>query len=99
GLIGNKEFDCMKKTAYLINTSRAAIIDQDALISALHTNKIAGVGLDVYEKEPLPKNHILRILPNILATPHLGYVTARNYKMYFEQAIEAIKNFLDDNPS
>ena len=65
----------MKKTAYLINTSRGPIINEDDLIIALSTNVIAGAGLDVYEKEPLPSGHKLRFIPNVLLLPHLGIVT------------------------
>merc|ERR1711965_243583 len=73
-----KEMDKMKKTAFLIYTSRGPIINEDDLIIALSTNEIAGAGLDVYEKEPLPENNKLRFLPNALLTPHIGYVTAEN---------------------
>ena len=83
-----KELDKMKKSAYLINTSRGPIINEDDLIIALSTNEIAGAGLDVYEKEPLPENNKLRFLPNVLLTPHIGYVTAENYNIY-TQMIEA----------
>ena len=69
-----KEFDSMKKTSYVINTSRGEIINEDDLIIALSTNVIAGAGIDVYEKEPLPENNKLRFLPNALLTPHIGYV-------------------------
>ena len=75
--------DKMKKTAFLINTSRGQIINEDDLIIALSTNEIAGAGLDVFEKEPLPENNKLRFLPNALLTPHIGYVTAENYSMYY----------------
>ena len=78
-----KELDKMKKSAYLINTSRGPIINEDDLIIALSTNEIAGAGLDVYEKEPLPENNKLRFLPNVLLTPHIGYVTAENYNIYY----------------
>ena len=88
----------MKASAYLINTSRAAIVDQDALIHALQAGTIAGAGLDVFEQEPLPANHIFRTLPNLLATPHLGYVSRGNYEIYFTQAIEDIQQFLAGMP-
>ncbi len=86
-----KEMDKMKKTSFLINTSRGPIINEDDLIIALSTNVIAGAGLDVYEKEPLPENNKLRFLPNALLTPHLGYVTAENYNVYYTQMIEALE--------
>ena len=86
-----KELDRMKKTAFLINTSRGPIINEDDLIIALSTNEIAGAGLDVYEKEPLAENNKLRFLPNALLTPHLGYVTAENYNIYYSQMIESLE--------
>merc|ERR1711991_1148341 len=85
-----KELDKMKKTAFLINTSRGSIVNEDDLIIALSTNEIAGAGLDVFEKEPLPENNKLRFLPNALLTPHIGYVTAENYSMFYNQMIEAL---------
>ncbi|UJF35814.1 D-2-hydroxyacid dehydrogenase family protein [Paenibacillus hexagrammi] len=94
GLIGRKELQVMRPTAYLINTSRAPIIDQDALVEALQKGWIAGAGLDVYMTEPLPKNDPFRSLPNVLSTPHLGYVSEANYKAYFQGAIEDIQAFL-----
>tara|TARA_Y100001970_G_scaffold281174_1_gene391418 strand:- start:5450 stop:6400 length:951 start_codon:yes stop_codon:yes gene_type:complete len=86
-----KEFDKMKKTSYLINTSRGHIVNEDDLIIALSTNVIAGAGLDVYEKEPLPESHKLRFLPNALILPHLGYVTAENYSIFYTQMIENLE--------
>ena len=83
-----KEFDKMKKTSYLVNTSRGPIVNEDDLIIALSTNVIAGAGLDVYEKEPLPESHKLRFLSNALILPHLGYVTAENYSIFYTQMIE-----------
>ena len=93
-----KEMDKMKKTAFLINTSRGPIINEDDLIIALSTNEIAGAGLDVYEKEPLPENNKLRFLPNALLTPHIGYVTAENYSIYFSQMIEALESCVNSKP-
>ena len=90
-LIKLKELDTMKKTAYLINTSRGSIINEDDLIIALSTNVIAGAGLDVYEKEPLPEGNKLRFLPNALLMPHVGYVTAENYSMFYTQMIEGLE--------
>ena len=86
-----KELDKMKKTAFIINTSRGPIINEDDLIIALSTNVIAGAGIDVYEKEPLQENNKLRFLPNALLTPHLGYVTAENYSVYYTQMIESLE--------
>ncbi len=93
-----KELDKMKKTAFLINTSRGPIVNEDDLIIALSTNEIAGVGLDVYEKEPLPENNKLRFLPNALLTPHIGYVTAENYNIFYNQMIEALEACVDGKP-
>ena len=92
------EMDKMKKTAFLINTSRGPIINEDDLIVALSTNEIAGAGLDVYEKEPLPENNKLRFLPNALLTPHIGYVTAENYNIYFNQMIECLEACVNGKP-
>jgi phosphoglycerate dehydrogenase-like enzyme len=97
-LIGERELKCMKSNAYLINTSRAAIIDQSALITALENRWFAGVGLDVYEQEPLPKDHVFRTLDNVLALPHLGYVSENNYRTYFKEAVENIQAYLDGQP-
>ena len=93
-----KEMDKMKKTAFLINTSRGPIINEDDLIIALSTNEIAGAGLDVYEKEPLPENNKLRFLPNALLTPHIGYVTAENYTIFYNQMIEALEACVNGKP-
>ena len=88
----------MKKTSFLINTSRGPIVNEDDLIIALSTNEIAGAGIDVFEKEPLPENNKLRFLPNALLTPHIGYVTAENYNIYFNQMIEALESCVNNNP-
>ena len=93
-----KELDKMKKTAFLINTSRGPIINEDDLIIALSTNEIAGAGLDVFEKEPLPENNKLRFLPNALLTPHIGYVTAENYSIFYTQMIEALEACVNGKP-
>ena len=93
-----KEMDKMKKTSFLINTSRGPIVNEDDLIIALSTNEIAGAGLDVYEKEPLPENNKLRFLPNALLTPHIGYVTAENYSIFYTQMIEALESCVDGKP-
>jgi D-3-phosphoglycerate dehydrogenase len=97
-LIKLKELDMMKKTAFLINTSRGSIINEDDLIIALSTNVIAGAGLDVYEKEPLPENNKLRFLPNALLLPHVGYVTAENYTKFYTQMIEALEACFAGSP-
>ena len=86
-----KEFEMMKKTAFLINTARGPIVNEDDLIIALSTNVIAGAGIDVYEKEPLPASHKLRFVPNALLLPHLGYVTSENYSIFYNQMIENLE--------
>ena len=86
-----KEFDKMKKSTFLINTSRGPIVNEDDLIIALSTNVIAGAGIDVYEKEPLPSDHKLRFIPNALLLPHIGYVTAENYSLFYRQMIENLE--------
>ncbi|MEK4526397.1 MULTISPECIES: D-2-hydroxyacid dehydrogenase family protein [Paenibacillus] len=97
-LIGQAEFQLMKSSALLINTSRAGIVDQEAMVEALQRSVIAGAGLDVYEQEPLPVNHVMRTLPNVLATPHLGYVTRGNYEIYYNHTVENIAMFLKGTP-
>ena len=97
-LIKLKELDTMKKTAFLINTSRGSIVNEDDLIIALSTNVIAGAGLDVYEKEPLPEGNKLRFLPNALLMPHVGYVTAENYSVFYTQMIEGLESCVDGKP-
>ena len=93
-----KELNKMKKTAYLVNTSRGSIINEDDLIIGLSTNEIAGAGLDVYEKEPLSENNKLRFLPNVLLTPHIGYVTLENYNIYYTQMIESLEACVNGKP-
>ncbi|MET8830179.1 D-2-hydroxyacid dehydrogenase family protein [Streptomyces sp. NPDC004610] len=98
GLLGPAELALLKPTAYLINTSRAAIVDQDALLTALHEGRIAGAGLDVFDLEPLPADHPVRTAPRLLATPHLGYVSRANYETYYGQAVENIEAYLKGEP-
>ena len=93
-----KEFEKMKKTSYLINTSRGEIVNEDDLIIALSTNIIAGAGIDVYEKEPLPESHKLRFVQNALLLPHIGYVTAENYATFYNQMIENLDSFASGKP-
>jgi phosphoglycerate dehydrogenase-like enzyme len=98
GLLGADELALMKPSALLVNTSRAAIVDRGALLAALREGRIAGAGLDVFDVEPLPADDELRALPNVLATPHLGYVTRRNYAGFFGEAVEDIAAFLAGSP-
>ena len=93
-----KEFDKMKKSTFLINTSRGPIVNEDDLIIALSTNVIAGAGIDVYEKEPLPSDHKLRFIPNALLLPHIGYVTAENYLIFYSQMIENLEACVSGKP-
>ncbi|MDC0150876.1 D-2-hydroxyacid dehydrogenase family protein [Candidatus Pelagibacter sp.] len=93
-----KEMDKMKKTAFLINTSRGPIVNEDDLIIALSTNEIAGAGLDVYEIEPLAENNKLRFLPNALLTPHIGFVTAENYSIFYTQMVESLEACVKGKP-
>ena len=93
-----KEFDKMKKSTFLINTSRGPIVNEDDLIIALSTNIIAGAGIDVYEKEPLPSDHKLRFIPNALLLPHIGYVTAENYLIFYSQMIENLEACVSGKP-
>ena len=96
--ITKKELGMMKKTAFLINTSRGPIINENDLVEALKDEKIAGAGLDVYDKEPLPQDHKLRFLPNALLLPHIGYVTAENYSKFYSQMIENLESCLKNKP-
>ncbi|MEV0240935.1 D-2-hydroxyacid dehydrogenase family protein [Streptomyces sp. NPDC050674] len=98
GLLGPAELALLKPTAYLVNTSRAAIVDQEALLDALHSGRIAGAGVDVFDIEPLPAGHPMRSAPRLLATPHLGYVSRANYATYYGHAVEDIRSFLDGAP-
>ncbi len=98
GLIGARQLRAMNPGAYLVNTSRAGLVDTDALIEVLGNGLIAGAGLDVYDLEPLPADHPLRTLPTVLGLPHLGYVTSSNYSAYFEGAVECVERWLAGDP-
>ena len=97
-LITKKEFTMMKKTSFLINTSRGPIINENDLVEALKDETIAGAGLDVYNTEPLPQDHKLRFLPNALLFPHIGYVTVENYSKFYSQMIENLESCLNNKP-
>ena len=97
-LITKNELSTMKKSSFLINTSRGPIINEEDLIDALKNETIAGVGLDVYNKEPLPQDHKLRFFPNALLLPHIGYVTAENYSKFYNQMIENLEGCLNNKP-
>ncbi len=97
-LITKKEFKEMKKSSFLINTSRGEIINEKDLIAALESDEIAGAGLDVYNQEPLPQDHKLRFLPNAFLLPHLGYVTVENYSKFYFQMIENLNSCMNNKP-
>jgi len=97
-LITKKEFKEMKKSSFLINTSRGEIINEKDLIEALENDDIAGAGLDVYNQEPLPQDHKLRFLPNAFLLPHLGYVTVENYSKFYFQMIENLNSCINNKP-
>ena len=98
GIIGAAELACMKPSAIIVNTSRGPLIDQAALIAALHDGRIGGAGLDVYDQEPLPPGHPLLAAPNTVLTPHLGYVTEENFRCYFAGAVAAVLGYLAGKP-
>lgn len=98
GLVGAREIGLMKPSAVLINTSRGPICDTDAVIAALKAGRLAYAGFDVYDKEPLPADHKLRTCPNVILTPHIGYVTDENYRSSYPQIVENILGFLDGKP-
>ena len=97
-LITKKELEMMKKSSFLINTSRGSIINEKDLIQALKDETIAGVGLDVYDQEPLPQDHKLRFFPNAFLLPHIGYVTAENYSKFYKQMLENLDACLEKKP-
>jgi phosphoglycerate dehydrogenase-like enzyme len=98
GLVGEAELALMKPQAYLINTSRGPIVDEGALIAALKAERIAGAGLDVFDTEPLPSDHPLRLLPNVTLSPHLGYVTREMLGAFYSDTVEAVVAWLDGSP-
>ena len=97
-LVGAREFALMKPTAYLVNTSRGPIVEEVALIEAVTSRRIAGAAIDVFDTEPLPPDHPMRRLPNAILTPHLGYVTDRNYRLWYRQCAEDVAAWLDGAP-
>jgi phosphoglycerate dehydrogenase-like enzyme len=98
GLAGRDDIARMKKGAILVNTSRGPIVDTEAVIEALRDGRLGYAGFDVYDREPLPANHPLRRAPNVLLTPHIGYVTEENYRSSYPQIVENIAAFLDGKP-
>ncbi len=98
GLVGAREIGLMKPSAILVNTSRGPICDTEAIIAALRAGRLAYAGFDVYDKEPLPIDHPLRTAPNVILTPHIGYVTEENYRNSYPQIVENVVAFLDGKP-
>ena len=98
GLIGADDLARMKPTAILVNTSRGPIVDQQALLDALQGGRIAGAGLDVFDEEPLPKDHPLRTAPRTVLTPHLGYVTRDTYEIFYHEAVEDVAAWIAGSP-
>ncbi len=98
GLVGKREIGLMKSSAILVNTSRGPICDTEAVIEALKAGRLAYAGFDVYDQEPLPINHPLRQAPNVILTPHIGYVTDENYHSSYPQIVEDVLGFLDGKP-
>jgi phosphoglycerate dehydrogenase-like enzyme len=98
GLIGARELGLMKPTAMLVNTSRGQIVDEPSLLDALDAGRIAGAALDVFATEPLPADHRLRTMPNVVLTPHMGYATRESYEIYFREALEDIEAYLRGHP-
>jgi phosphoglycerate dehydrogenase-like enzyme len=98
GLIGHHEFDLMKPTAILVNTSRGPIVDEAALVEALREGVIHGAGLDVFDAEPLPRHHPLREMRRAVLTPHLGYVTEKTYEVFYRDAVEDVAAWLAGEP-
>jgi phosphoglycerate dehydrogenase-like enzyme len=98
GLVGKREIGLMKPSAILVNTSRGPICDTEAVIEALKAGRLAYAGFDVYDQEPLPINHPLRQAPNVILTPHIGYVTDENYHSSYPQIVEDVLGFLDGKP-
>jgi phosphoglycerate dehydrogenase-like enzyme len=98
GLVGERELALLRPDALLVNTSRGPIVDERALLAALDRGHLGGVGLDVFDEEPLPVDHPLRTAPRTLLTPHLGYVTRDVYATFFSGVVEDVTAYLDGSP-
>jgi phosphoglycerate dehydrogenase-like enzyme len=95
GIVTDRQLSLMKPTAYLINTARGPLVDESALVAALSQRRIAGAALDVYDVEPLPADHPLRALDNVVLSPHMGYVTTEAFDRFFSQAVDNVARYLD----
>jgi len=98
GVIGQEELALMKPTAWLVNTSRGPLVDEGALIAALETKRIAGLAVDVFDHEPLPSNHPLRTFDNVIATPHIGFVTENSYRIFYRDTVDNLVAWLNGTP-
>lgn len=98
GIVSAADIAAMKRSAFLVNTSRPKLVDQGALLDALVQNRIGGAGLDVFDIEPLPLDHPYRYLQNVVATPHIGFVTEENYRLFFTQSLDNLKAYLNGDP-
>jgi len=98
GLVGARELALMKSTAFLVNTARGPIVDEDALVAALRDKRIAGAACDVFSEEPLPASHPLRTLDNFIGTGHVGYVTEDSYRLYYGESVENIRAWMNGSP-
>ena len=94
GVIGAREIALLKPTAYLINTARGPLVDEEALVAALRERRFAGAALDVFHQEPIPRDHPLLALDNVVLTPHVGFVTQETYRSFYSQAAESIADYL-----
>lgn len=99
GTVGAREIGLMKRDATLVNTARPRLVDEAALIVALQERRIGGAGLDVFETEPLPDDHPFRTLPNVVATPHIGFVTEENMRMFYEQSLANLAAYIAGRPT
>jgi phosphoglycerate dehydrogenase-like enzyme len=98
GILGARELALLKPTAYLVNTARGPLVDEEALVAALRARRFAGAALDVFAREPIPGDHPLLALDNVVLTPHVGFVTAETYRAFYSQAAESIGDYLDGRP-
>lgn len=98
GVIGQEQLALMKPTAWLVNTSRGPLVDEGALIAALETKRIAGLAVDVFDHEPLPSNHPLRTFGNVIATPHIGFVTENSYRIFYRDTVDNLVAWLNGTP-